>query len=298
MFYLFVKGFINQKKTVAKLNIALFIPFVIVQIVHIVQVVYHFTIDLSFTIPSHFSTGIYVYFEIGSIVFNLLLIAITFRTILSFEKSINLDIASIKPKTLWLKKLIYTGFIICVFWAIGVVLIMIFNVNKSYVFYPLWIAISILIYWMGHLGLQKSKELHEQILLRQKRIQETKNKKQPTIIHSVNSKHTDLIKEFEHLFQEELIHLDSNLSLDTVASQLNVSKSHLSKILKEYQKCSFTEYVTLLRLEEAKKLLKDDEYATYTIVAIGLECGFNSKSAFYNAFKKYLNCTPSDFRKE
>ena len=59
----------------------------------------------------------------------------------------------------------------------------------------------------------------------------------------------------------------------------------------------------ILQIDETlNELLVDiidkSDFSTYTIVAIGLECGFNSKSTFYTAFKKFTNVTPSEFKEK
>ena len=51
-----------------------------------------------------------------------------------------------------------------------------------------------------------------------------------------------------------------------------------------------------MRIQQSKKLLIDEKYANYTIVSIGLESGFNSKSTFYNVFKKHVGCTPLAYK--
>ncbi|WP_407920992.1 helix-turn-helix domain-containing protein [Flavobacterium cellulosilyticum] len=61
---------------------------------------------------------------------------------------------------------------------------------------------------------------------------------------------------------------------------------------------NFLDYINLLRVEKVKKYLIKSDYSSYTIVAIGLECGFNSKSTFYTAFKKFTNVTPSEFKEQ
>ena len=50
------------------------------------------------------------------------------------------------------------------------------------------------------------------------------------------------------------------------------------------------------RVEEAKRRLADPRSHYLTIVAIAQEAGFNSKSAFYTAFRKHTGMTPSQFK--
>ena len=56
------------------------------------------------------------------------------------------------------------------------------------------------------------------------------------------------------------------------------------------------DFINKYRVEEAKKKLSSRTYKQFTILAIAYEVGFNSKSAFYNAFKKFTDTTPTKFR--
>ena len=74
--------------------------------------------------------------------------------------------------------------------------------------------------------------------------------------------------------------------------------SSLSKLINGNFEVNFSDYINQLRVEEARKALLNPEFNNYTIVAVGLECGFNSKSTFYTAFRKITGQTPSEFRKQ
>ena len=78
---------------------------------------------------------------------------------------------------------------------------------------------------------------------------------------------------------------------------LSVPQHHLSQILNEKLNQNFFDFVNNYRIQEAKKLLVSPDGGLLTILAIAEEVGFNSKSAFNNAFKKVTNTTPSEFRK-
>ena len=95
---------------------------------------------------------------------------------------------------------------------------------------------------------------------------------------------------------EEKSFTNPDLSLETASAHLSISPGYLSQLINAISGTSFPEFINALRVNEAKQLLMDAEYANYTIVAIGLEAGFNSKSAFYNAFKKQSGQTPSEYR--
>jgi len=62
--------------------------------------------------------------------------------------------------------------------------------------------------------------------------------------------------------------------------------------------CNFVTFINSYRIEEAKKILISNNYSNYTIEAVSEIVGFNSKSAFNNAFKKKVGITPSDYIKQ
>ncbi|MEM8764279.1 MAG: helix-turn-helix domain-containing protein [Bacteroidota bacterium] len=95
---------------------------------------------------------------------------------------------------------------------------------------------------------------------------------------------------------QEKSYANPDLSLETASTHLSISPGYLSQLINAISGTSFPEFINALRVNEAKQLLMDPEYANYTIVAVGLEAGFNSKSAFYNAFKRQTGQTPSEYR--
>jgi YesN/AraC family two-component response regulator len=59
---------------------------------------------------------------------------------------------------------------------------------------------------------------------------------------------------------------------------------------------SFFELLAKYRVEKAKKILTEDEKNRLTIEEISEMVGYNSKTAFNNAFKKLAGKTPSEYR--
>ncbi len=106
----------------------------------------------------------------------------------------------------------------------------------------------------------------------------------------------ELTAALEHLMQEDKLFKNANLSLGDVAKKLNILPHKLSQLLNEHLEKSFPNYLNEYRISEAKQLMKSN--TLFSLEAIGYDCGFNSKSAFYAAFKKATGTTPSKFKEE
>lgn len=85
------------------------------------------------------------------------------------------------------------------------------------------------------------------------------------------------------------------LSLSDLARRVGVPSHHLSQVINESYQKTFFEYIAQHRINEAKELLSGQS-DTLTVEEIAEQVGYNSKSAFNKAFKKFTNCTPSEYR--
>jgi AraC-like DNA-binding protein len=97
------------------------------------------------------------------------------------------------------------------------------------------------------------------------------------------------------LFDVKKIYTTPNLTLPALAQELNIRPQLLSQFLNDNVQKSFTQFINEYRIEEAKRLLKEN--TDLKIDAVGMECGFNSSSTFYSAFKKITGTTPATFQK-
>lgn len=107
-----------------------------------------------------------------------------------------------------------------------------------------------------------------------------------------------LLKKLENKIRVERCFLDSELSLSKLAADLEVSTNALSQVINSTYKQSFTDFINLQRIEEAKLLLSDMEKQQEKIATIAYDSGFNSLSRFNTVFKKVVGLTPSAFRKQ
>lgn len=105
-----------------------------------------------------------------------------------------------------------------------------------------------------------------------------------------------LLDELLSYMDTEKPYLDCKLTLMQLASRLGLSTNYLSQIINEQLDKNFFDFVNHYRVEAAKRCLADPDQAKQTILAIALEAGFNSKTVFYSAFRKYTGMTPSWYR--
>ena len=84
------------------------------------------------------------------------------------------------------------------------------------------------------------------------------------------------------------------VSLDSVAEMLSLSPAYLSSIFKKYSGTNFSDYLSDVRTNAAKELLRDPLRSMSEIARM---TGYENGSYFCRAFKKKTGFTPSEFRK-
>jgi len=104
-----------------------------------------------------------------------------------------------------------------------------------------------------------------------------------------------IARQLTEFFNEKKPWLNPDLNMDFLANALNVPKYQITEVLNTRLGNNFFQFVNLYRVEEVKKMLADPANK-YSIEAIGYECGFASKSAFYTVFKQVTRTTPHDYR--
>ncbi|GGX66378.1 hypothetical protein GCM10007385_39520 [Tateyamaria omphalii] len=104
-----------------------------------------------------------------------------------------------------------------------------------------------------------------------------------------------IARKLHYAMQTETLYRDPNLSLTKLSQHIGSSSNYVSQTLNEHINQSFFDFVNWWRIEEAKStVLNADVSIRDTVYAVG----FNSRSAFYTAFKKHTGQTPSKFRSQ
>jgi AraC-like DNA-binding protein len=96
--------------------------------------------------------------------------------------------------------------------------------------------------------------------------------------------------------EETLAWKDNELSIAKISEQTQIPKHYITQVLNEHLGKNFYSFVNEYRIAEAKKMIASPQYNAWSFVAIAYECGFNSKTAFNNFFKKITGLTPSEYK--
>ncbi|MCR9226465.1 MAG: helix-turn-helix domain-containing protein [Flavobacteriaceae bacterium] len=111
------------------------------------------------------------------------------------------------------------------------------------------------------------------------------------------TKANQYFRKLETLMRKKKMYRDPYLSLASTAESLGISACYLSSMVNHLLKKSFIDFVNEYRIADVKRNLHSEEFAHYTVVSLGLEAGFNSKSTFYSTFKKHTGLTPLEYKK-
>lgn len=91
-------------------------------------------------------------------------------------------------------------------------------------------------------------------------------------------------------------YLNSELRLVGLADEMGLSSHMISKLINDQSGKNFNHFINDFRLVEAERLLLENDEVF--VKNIYYDVGFNSKGAFYKAFKAKNKCTPSDFKNQ
>lgn len=225
------------------------------------------------------------------IIFTLGLIILIFRLITNNEKESMLTVNSIvRVQTQWLKRYLLMGLVLCVLWFLSTNYLT--NLGSGYDrYYPLWIGVSVLIYWMAYESLLQSRIYSDRVNIRKSLVRASYR------TGNLGDVISNSFEKINNLIIDEKLYLNPTFNLEQLSIESDFSMGYLSQLFSSNSKLNFKDYVNSLRIQESKRILQDNSYNDYTIIAIGLEAGFNSKSSFYTAFKKFTGKTPVDYKK-
>jgi AraC-like DNA-binding protein len=159
----------------------------------------------------------------------------------------------------------------------------------------LFLSLSVFIILIGYFGLRQ-KEIFTNFPVEDfDTLTESKTKYAGLVL-----KETDVAQyaiKIKNYMDTDKPYLDADLTLQQLASSLEIPSHHLSRVVNEKFGYHFFDFINHYRVEEVKIKISDPKFQNYSLLGVAFECGFNSKSAFNRVFKKTTGLTPSEYQK-
>jgi AraC-like DNA-binding protein len=205
----------------------------------------------------------------------------------SYSDDIDLD---------WLRKLVY---IFGIIWSALIVIAIIHHLfhlfSMAFCTDGLFLSLSVFIILIGYFGLRQKEIFTNSPVEDFDTLSESKTKYTGLIL-----KETDVAQyviKIKNYMDTDKPYLDANITLQQLASSLEIPSHHLSRVVNEKFGYHFFDFINHYRVEEVKIKISDPKFQNYSLLGVAFECGFNSKSAFNRVFKKTTGLTPSEYQK-
>ena len=298
--FLFIKNKTDHTRQSKLKNYWCFIPFVYSAILNIVNDLDHVA-------------GIYTFPDAGLAIINVLglfhlALAVTFIPFLPLYSYFMIRNLKDSQEKKWIFTLLTIVSLLLFAWLITALAGLLLNYDISSTMSAVALFATFIIHWTAYIGiykykLAKNKEaiynflnqdsaiLHPNLQTVQKNGNDTPHEHKESITAD-----NLYFQKLEFLCKDQHIYTDSTLNREKVAEKLGISAGYVSQIVNTVTGDNFAHYINQYRVEAVKEMMSDPEYSNYTLLTMGLESGFTSKTTFYNAFKKVTGKTPNEYK--
>ncbi len=206
------------------------------------------------------------------------------RLIKHYSAKLKLEYATIDSTIKWSIGFNITLLFILLFSAIFLYILLVSDIYRRHLDYVYVLPIGILFYLIGYYLMNAEWKSIEK---KGQKYTKSSLKTEDIAAH---------INKLNELMSSKKVYLDNEIRLHDIAKMMDISSHHASQLINENFGCSFFDFINQFRVKEAKKLIIKNP--KYTLLRIAFDAGFNNKTSFVNAFKKFEKKTPSSFRKE
>ena len=285
-FYYFVIYLLNPQYQLSKIDYWIFLPFIFLFLSKLVL----YTIQLidPIIIKNH-PTPFFILNILANYIpvfYSLILFALAYKKVNQYHTNLFDNFSETEGKELyWLRNLLMFSWFTCLFWLLVTTQIFLQD-KRTATLYFIWIILCFITYWLGYL-----------VILKRDVFKLPTFKKTETTKTELSDKTAEHYQNLLQLIETEKLYLDAQLSMDILSEKLDLSNGYLSKIINQKEGKNFYDFINAYRVSEVKANLINPDYSHYSILGIGLEAGFKSKSTFNAVFKKMTGMTPSNYKK-
>jgi AraC-like DNA-binding protein len=191
-------------------------------------------------------------------------------------------------KLRWLQQFVTAFLIFQVIWFIHLVpyIIPVFRgpLLDRFGWYPIYIPIAVLIYWLGLKGYLHTRSMPVSQPLK------------PIGAELPNATVKSVTDALLSVMVTERLFLDPELTVEKLGQHTQLSPRLISAVLNQHLHKNFNSFVNEYRIEEIKGRLTDLTHNHLTLTGIAFDCGFNSQATFQRTFKQLTGVSPGEYQ--
>lgn len=165
-----------------------------------------------------------------------------------------------------------------------------FQFNVEYIIYLIIIGF---VFYIGYFGIKHENIFTNNTLTENSEEEETESTEKYKNSGLKRELVEELYKSLLEIMADKKPYLDPKLSLSRLAQLLEISPNQLSQIINQEAQVNFYDFVNNYRVEEF--IQKASKNKNFSLLALALDSGFNSKSSFNTIFKRQKGITPSQY---
>lgn len=204
---------------------------------------------------------------------------------------------SLKISEIWLKQIINISFLLALSFICFIFYKLVFDFKVIWFLNLIKLLTSLYFFWLCFRGISelRIKEERNEITLKLKNTTNSRKQAFSISVKTSSGNEPEYLKGLNNLLELDKLYRETDLSRERIAEKLAISPGYLSEIINSHYNQNLSSLINSYRIKEALQLLQDPEFSKYNIISVAYEVGFNSKSAFYKAFKKETGTTPSAY---
>jgi len=285
--YLYVRSFFNPQKIIVKqVLFTVGVPFTVILVVFFAFGFSIFNPENLFVSPSFGNMILYAYLVLGLPLY----LSYALKNIQQLKQIRLQQVSEISTNDFVIIKRFIIGILIA---YLSLILLIGFSFFIDFIsiesaFGSSIVILSLSVLYAGIFGLQNSQLFTEHL------------EKKPLNLKSNQYSETELmnvLNELDRCMEEKKPYLHPRLSLKALSEIVLIPENQISTAINSIRKQNFYDYVNTMRVNAFIERCKTSDRYNLTLTAIAFECGFNSKSTFYEIFKRQTGMTPASYLK-